>query len=76
MDSMNAKIGPSADKLRAISFREVAHAMDQPVPLFTGEIFAEFDGDYATDTRVCLRGNDPLPFTLLAVAPHIKINVQ
>lgn len=76
LDSMNAKIGPSTDKLRAISFREVAHAMNEPIPLFTGELFAEFDGDYATDTRVCVRGDDPLPFTLLALAPHIKINVR
>jgi hypothetical protein len=76
LDSMNAKIGPSADKLRAIAFREVSHAMNEPIPLFTGELFAEFDGDYATDTRVCVRGDDPLPFTLLALAPHIKINVR
>jgi hypothetical protein len=76
LDSMNARIGPSPDKLRAISFREVAHAMNKPIPLFTGELFAEFDGDYATDTRVCVRGDDPLPFTLLALAPHIKINAR
>ena len=48
--------------------------MDTAVPLFTGEKFVEFEGDFATDTRVVVRGSDPAPFTLLAIAPEIKTN--
>ena len=50
--------------------------MDRAVPLFTGEKFIEFDGDFATDTRVVIKGDDPAPFTLLAVAPEIKTNTR
>jgi hypothetical protein len=76
LDAMNAKVGPASDSLSVIPFRAVDDGMDQAVPLFTGEKFVEFDGDYATDTRVRIEGDDPAPFTLLAVGPRIKTNLK
>lgn len=74
LDSLNASIGPDFASMKKVPFRQVGDAMDQAVPLFTGEKFIEFDGNYATDTRVCIHGSDPVPFTLLAIAPEIKTN--
>ncbi|MFT5440055.1 MAG: hypothetical protein ACI9MJ_001922 [Alphaproteobacteria bacterium] len=76
LDSLNASVGSDISNLKAIPFRAVGDAMDGAVPLFTGEKFIEFDGDFATDTRVVIQGDDPVPFTLLAVAPEIKTNTR
>lgn len=76
LDSLNARIGPRRGALRPVPFRTGADAMNTAVPLFTGEKYIEFDGDYATDTRVVIEGDDPLPFTILAVAPVIKTNIR
>jgi hypothetical protein len=76
LDSLNASVGPATGKLKPIPFRAVGDPMDRAVPLFTGEKFIEFDGDYALDTRVRIEGSDPAPFTLLAVSPHLKTNAR
>lgn len=74
LDSLGAEVGPDSGNAKPVSFRHVDDAMDSAVPLFTGEKFVEFDSDFATDTRVLIRSGDPVPFTLLAVAPLIKTN--
>ena len=48
--------------------------MDSATPLFTGELFVEFEGNWQTDPRICVESDDPAPFTLLAIAPEVKIN--
>jgi hypothetical protein len=72
LDSLNARVGPNRASLREMPFRTGGDKMDQAVPLFTGEKYIEFDGDYATDARVFIQGDAPTPFTLLAVAPVLK----
>ena len=47
--------------------------MDAFAPLYTGEFFVEFDGDWALDERMFLESGDPTPFTLLALAPEINV---
>lgn len=74
LDSASVLVGPSEDRLKPVSFRESDDLMDAAVPLFTGEKFVEFDGDYETDTRVHIQGDHPAPFFLLAVAPSMKTN--
>jgi hypothetical protein len=74
LEALNAHVGPAPGRLRPVPFRAVGDPMDQPVPLYTGEKFIEFDGDYALDTRVRVEGSDPVPFTLLAIAPNLKTN--
>lgn len=74
--ALNARIGANAGSLRSVPFRAGSDAMDSPVPFFTGEKYVSFDGDYATDTRVVIQGDDPVPFTLLAVAPVLKTNTR
>lgn len=60
--------------LRAKSFRNAAVPMGEAVPLFTGETILDMDGGYDTDPRLIMRGNLPLPFTLLAIAPDMRTN--
>lgn len=74
LNSHTTKYGPTAANLTAIDFRQVADEMDEAVPLYTGERFEEFDGDWETDARIVLRSDDPAPFHLLGLAPEISLH--
>ncbi|NIA66969.1 hypothetical protein HBA54_00005, partial [Pelagibius litoralis] len=76
LHSLGIRIGPSIDRLEDVPLREVKDAMDKAVPLFTGERYVSFDGDYERDARIVIAGDAPLPFTLLAAAPELKTNEQ
>ncbi len=68
------KIGPDGGSLDTLPFREVTDVMGEAVPLFSGEVYTEFDGDYDRDARIVISGDAPAPFTLLAIAPEMKTN--
>ena len=74
LNSHTIEYGSTASDLDKNDFREVSDAMDSATPLFTGELFVEFEGNWQTDPRVCVVSDDPAPFTLLAIAPEVKIN--
>ncbi len=76
LHSFGIRIGPSPGRLEDVPLREVKDAMDTAVPLFTGERYVSFDGDYERDARIVISGDAPLPFTLLAAAPELKTNEQ
>ncbi len=67
------RIGASRADIRTESLREVADAMDTAIPLFTGEFEAEVEGDFEPDPRLVLRGDDPTPFTVLAIVPDVAV---
>lgn len=73
LNSHTLSFGPDASSLRSIDFREVPDPMDTAVPFFTGERFEEYDDDWKTDPRIVIQSSDPVPFTLLALAPEIDI---
>lgn len=73
LNSHTVNFGRDADNLDKIDFREVSDAMDAAVPFYTGERFVEFAGDWNTDSRIYIEDDDPVPFTLLAMAPEIDI---
>ncbi len=73
LNSQKFDYGPDFDNLTEKDFRDVGDPMDEAVPLFTGESFVEFDGDWNVDARMVVTGDDPAPFTLLAVAPEINV---
>jgi hypothetical protein len=52
-------------------FREVADAMDSAAPLFSGEKYYEFAGDWVTDARIVYESDAPVPFHLSALAPEV-----
>lgn len=76
LHSLGLRIGPAIDRLEDVPLREVRDAMDTAVPLFTGETYISFDGDYQRDARIVISGDAPLPLTLLAAAPELKTNEQ
>lgn len=74
LNSHTLKFGPDTDNLQEKDFRLVTDAMDGAAPLFTGEKFVEFPGPWVQDARIVLESDDPVTFTLLALAPEIAIN--
>ena len=74
LDALTMSFGPNRDNLTDLDFREVDDPMDSAPPLFTGEVFKEFDGDeWNTDPRIVIESSDPVPFTLLAIAPQLDV---
>ena len=76
LHSMKLRQGPAFDDLLENDFRVIADAMDTAVPLFTGEHFVAFDGDWERDSRIAIGDDAPVPFFLLALAPEMKTNEQ
>ena len=74
MESMGSSVGPDEDHMQLLDYRAVGDDMNAPPPLFTGEKFIEFDGDYETDPRIIVEGDSPTPFMLLGLSPLLKTN--
>ena len=74
LNSHTLSFGRDADNLNDIDFRTVTDPMDAAAPLFTGEIFVDFPGQWARDARITIESEDPTPFTLLAIAPEINLH--
>lgn len=69
------KVGRSFedDELAEVAFRDTGDAMGVAPPLFSGILPCSdaFDPDWSTDARVCIRQDQPLPATILAILPEI-----
>ena len=74
LNSHTLKFGPTTADLKEKDFRVVSDPMDAGAPLFTGDQFVEFEGDWRKDSRIVIESDDPAPFTLLALAPETAIN--
>ena len=72
LNSVGVEIGPSEDDLDLIPFRKATMAMDQPVPLYTGDKFIEFPGGYNNDGFVVAKQDQPLPLTILSIYPRLQ----
>lgn len=70
-ETLGLKAGPSEDNLRAISFRKTSDPTNDSPPLFTGDKEIVWDGDYEKEGQMFFRQDQPLPFTLLAIMPHM-----
>lgn len=71
--TMGGKFGPTFDKLEPIEYRTPQDAMDTAVPLFTGEKTVRFPSEWAHNSQVCIVQDEPLPMTILAILPEIKV---
>lgn len=73
-DTMGGSIGVGNGlqrPLQTLQFRQGDGAMDQSPPLFQGVLKdIAVDGGWDVDTTVYWENNDPLPMTVLAVAPR------
>ena len=70
---MGGKFGPTFDKLEPIEYRTPQDAMDTAVPLFTGEKTVHFPSEWEHNSQVCVVQDEPLPMTILAILPEIKV---
>jgi hypothetical protein len=58
-------------ELTEIEFLRDGLDLDEAIPLFTGEVIRNLEGATRRDVRVYMEGDDPLPFTLLAIVPQM-----
>jgi hypothetical protein len=71
-ETVGIEVGSNASNADSIPFRDSSMAMDQAVPLFTGDKDIEFPGGYDNDDRIFVRQNQPLPMTVLALFPRLN----
>ena len=67
LETVGADVGPDTNNLDTIQFRDSSMAMDEAVPLFTGDKEIAFPSGYDNDSRVVVRQTQPLPMTVLAI---------
>ncbi len=74
-NTLGLRVGPDSSHLTEIPFRAVSDAMDNAIPLFTGETAIEdFPGEWETDPRIVIQSDAPLPMTVLAIVPRVETN--
>lgn len=72
-NTMGGKIGPTFDKMEEIQYRTPQDAMDEAIPLFTGEKQLNFPANWNHYTQVCVEQDEPLPITILAIIPEVRV---
>lgn len=70
--TLGLQYGPDADSLDVVSFRTSADSMGSPPSLFTGDKEVNWNGGYSRDGYMYFRQDQPLPFTLLGLFPHVS----
>lgn len=69
--SLGLKIGMSFESLTPLVFRTTSDPLTRGVPLFSGIVSETIDADYDFENNLCWRQDQPLPSTILAVAPQM-----
>lgn len=72
LDTIGASVGPDADTLTSIDFRDSSANMDLPVPLFTGDKSIEFDVGHGTEGLIYIKQPQALPMTILGIYPRLE----
>ena len=71
-ETVGVEIGNDSGEIDRIPFRDSSMAMDQAVPLFTGDKDIEFAGGFDDDDRVYIKQDQALPLTVLAFYPRMN----
>ena len=72
-NTMGGRIGPTFDKMEEIQYRTPQDAMDEAIPLFTGEKQLNFPANWNHFAQVCVEQDEPLPMTILAIIPEVRV---
>lgn len=67
LNTVGAEIGPDTSNLDRLPFRDSSMAMDEAVPLFTGDKEVSFPSGYDNDAQIVIQQSQPLPMTILAI---------
>ena len=72
--SLGGRYGPDADNLTRLGRRLIPPStlMDELPALFSDDIEVDFDGGWDTKAQFYIRQDEPLPFSLLAVASRLQ----
>ena len=60
--------------LRDLITMQADQPMDRATPLFTGPVEVGTDQDWTVEPSVYFENDDPLPMTILAIAPRAEVN--
>jgi len=71
LNTVGLDVGPDADTLESIPFRDSSMAASEAVPLFTGDKTVEFTGTYYENDTIHIRQTQALPATILAIYPRL-----
>lgn len=71
--SLGVRIGPDDDHLEDIEFRTPDMAMDEAVPLFTGDKEHDLTGDWEKEGQILLTSEQPLPMCIVGLYPHVVV---
>ena len=71
-ETVGIEVGNDSGEADRIPFRDSSMAMDEAVPLFTGDKEIEFPGGFDDDDRIYVRQTQPLPLTVLALFPRLN----
>lgn len=74
LETLGMQYGRSFSDLIDIDFRSALDAMDNPPPLFTGDITVDWPGDYDTTPWLCFNQPYPLPATIVALMPQVVVS--
>jgi len=70
--SVGGQLGPRLAKLYDIDYRRPGHAMDTPIPLFTGLIGFPSGAGYGNEATLALKVDTASPFHLVAITARIE----
>ena len=71
-ETVGVEVGTDSGDADRIPFRDSSMAMDEAIPLFTGDKDIEFAGGFEDGDRIYVRQNQPLPLTVLALFPRMN----
>lgn len=71
-ETVGFEVGNDSGEIDRVYFRDSSMAMDEAVPLFTGDKQVEFSGGFEDDDRIYIRQDQPLPLTVLAIYPRMN----
>lgn len=67
LDTVGADIGPDTSNLKTIPFRDSSMAMDQAIPLFSGDKEVVLHSGYDKDAKIVVKQGQPLPMSIIAI---------
>ncbi|MBX9719500.1 MAG: hypothetical protein K2X36_11765, partial [Microbacteriaceae bacterium] len=70
--SLGLNVGRTFDRMDPVPFRLTSDLMGVRVPLYTGIVEVDFDGDWDLNGTVCFEQDQPLPICVLAVMLHME----
>jgi len=72
--TLGGKVGPDLSRLEPLLYRSSADGMDGPPGLFTGDKSVRFPQGWSPDGVMTLVQDQPLPMTVLLIAPTLALN--